>query len=45
MSNVKAMLISTPVMALLTAPNFFPLGWFYTLLADFLSRYPMALAS
>jgi hypothetical protein len=45
MSNVKAVLRSTPVLALQTASNFFPLGWFYTLLAVFLSRYPMALAS
>jgi hypothetical protein len=35
----------TPLSSLLTATNFFILGWFYSLLAAFLSRYSMAPAS
>jgi hypothetical protein len=35
---------STPFSSLLTATNCFLLDWFYSLLAAFLSMYPMALA-
>ena len=37
--------ISTPFSYLLTVTNCFLLGWFHSLLAAFLSIYPMALAS
>jgi hypothetical protein len=46
MADVKAVFRSlTPFLSLLTATNFFLLGWFHYLLAAFLSRYPMVLAS
>jgi hypothetical protein len=43
MADVKAVFRSpTPFSSLLTAINFFLLGWFHSLLADFLSRKSMA---
>ena len=41
----NALQISQLLSAFLTPAHFFSLGWFYFLLAAFLSSYPMALAS